>query len=256
MHTPRPLAVNAVMHQHFSAACTYGKPAEVEPWGEDSGCHPADWTNWTCDLPPLPPMMQTCDGQTLAALRVLAAHPKCVAIGECGLDFNRNFSPQDVQEIWFEKQVWRCRHGHFSCHPQSYHIRQCSAVGYACTGGLSEGASPSAFHGKESVEQSAALLVVAQTRCLSFLLPLQCCLQDCLDALASMLPLLDLNCHVARSTAGMHRSGSARSSGATFMHIVMLHRMVLGAEPYLSPACILPKTMLGYLCMMPASSPQ
>lgn len=25
--------------------------------------------------------------------------------GECGLDFNRNFSPPDVQERWFEAQV-------------------------------------------------------------------------------------------------------------------------------------------------------
>jgi TatD DNase family protein len=25
--------------------------------------------------------------------------------GECGLDFNRNFSPQDVQREWFERQV-------------------------------------------------------------------------------------------------------------------------------------------------------
>ncbi|KAG1661864.1 hypothetical protein FOA52_011631 [Chlamydomonas sp. UWO 241] len=46
-----------------------------------------------------------CDADTLSALTRLAAHPKCVAIGECGLDFNRNFSPPDVQIEWFEKQV-------------------------------------------------------------------------------------------------------------------------------------------------------
>lgn len=46
-----------------------------------------------------------CDEHTLDALRRLASHPKCVAIGECGLDFNRNFSPQDVQQRWFDAQV-------------------------------------------------------------------------------------------------------------------------------------------------------
>ncbi|PAV60485.1 hypothetical protein WR25_10610 [Diploscapter pachys] len=33
------------------------------------------------------------------------SHPQCVAVGECGLDFNRNFSPQDVQRDVFRKQV-------------------------------------------------------------------------------------------------------------------------------------------------------
>ncbi|GIL72872.1 hypothetical protein Vretifemale_3164 [Volvox reticuliferus] len=46
-----------------------------------------------------------CNDTTLGELRRLAAHPRCVAIGECGLDFNRNFSPPDVQEKWFEAQV-------------------------------------------------------------------------------------------------------------------------------------------------------
>lgn len=42
---------------------------------------------------------------TLDALRTLCNEPDCVAVGECGLDFNRNFSPQDQQRIAFEAQV-------------------------------------------------------------------------------------------------------------------------------------------------------
>ncbi|ETN83685.1 hydrolase, TatD family [Necator americanus] len=45
------------------------------------------------------------NGNTLNTLRVLQSHKQCVAVGECGLDFNRNFSPQDVQKDVFEKQV-------------------------------------------------------------------------------------------------------------------------------------------------------
>lgn len=48
---------------------------------------------------------KTCDDRTLESLRALAATPQVVAIGECGLDFNRNFSPQPVQLAWFEAQV-------------------------------------------------------------------------------------------------------------------------------------------------------
>lgn len=38
-------------------------------------------------------------------LRNLASHKGVVAIGECGLDFNRNFSPQDVQIDVFKQQI-------------------------------------------------------------------------------------------------------------------------------------------------------
>lgn len=38
-------------------------------------------------------------------LRELAQQEGCVAIGECGLDFNRNFSPQPVQRDVFEEQL-------------------------------------------------------------------------------------------------------------------------------------------------------
>ena len=45
-----------------------------------------------------------CDEDTLASLRSLALNPVVVAIGECGLDFNRDFSPRPVQLEWFESQ--------------------------------------------------------------------------------------------------------------------------------------------------------
>jgi len=42
---------------------------------------------------------------TLERLRELAEHPGVVAIGECGLDFNRDFSPRPAQEQWFARQL-------------------------------------------------------------------------------------------------------------------------------------------------------
>ncbi|XP_076044405.1 3'-5' ssDNA/RNA exonuclease TatD isoform X2 [Oratosquilla oratoria] len=56
-----------------------------------AGVHPHEAKSW--------------DETTEEALRELAANPEMVAIGECGLDFNRNFSPPDVQIEAFEKQV-------------------------------------------------------------------------------------------------------------------------------------------------------
>ena len=46
-----------------------------------------------------------CDEHTIAELRKLALHPRSVAIGECGLDFNRNYSPHPAQEKWFIAQL-------------------------------------------------------------------------------------------------------------------------------------------------------
>ena len=46
-----------------------------------------------------------CDASTIPSLRELAKKPGCVAIGECGLDFNRNYSPHPDQEKWFVAQL-------------------------------------------------------------------------------------------------------------------------------------------------------
>lgn len=42
---------------------------------------------------------------TLHALSDLWAHPRVVAVGECGLDYNRMFSPRDGQRHAFERQI-------------------------------------------------------------------------------------------------------------------------------------------------------
>ena len=46
-----------------------------------------------------------CGPDTIPALRALASHPRVVALGECGLDFHRNYSPHPDQEKWFEAQL-------------------------------------------------------------------------------------------------------------------------------------------------------
>jgi TatD DNase family protein len=46
-----------------------------------------------------------CGPQTIPALRQIAQDPHVVAIGECGLDFNRNYSPHPDQEKWFVAQI-------------------------------------------------------------------------------------------------------------------------------------------------------
>jgi TatD DNase family protein len=48
---------------------------------------------------------RNCTETTISELRQLGTHKEVVAIGECGLDFNRDFSPRPQQEKWFEAQV-------------------------------------------------------------------------------------------------------------------------------------------------------
>jgi len=43
--------------------------------------------------------------QALAEIAEIAEKPGCVAVGECGLDYNRDFSPRDDQRRTFEAQL-------------------------------------------------------------------------------------------------------------------------------------------------------
>ena len=56
-----------------------------------AGVHPHDARHW--------------DATTLPRLRELALTPEVVALGEMGLDFNRDFSPRPEQERVFEAQL-------------------------------------------------------------------------------------------------------------------------------------------------------
>jgi TatD DNase family protein len=45
------------------------------------------------------------DDPTLEALAALHARPEVLAVGECGLDYNRDFSPRDAQRDAFTRQL-------------------------------------------------------------------------------------------------------------------------------------------------------
>lgn len=56
-----------------------------------AGVHPHEAKSWT--------------ESSLEDLKSLALNSECVAVGECGLDYNRDFSPPHVQREVFEEQA-------------------------------------------------------------------------------------------------------------------------------------------------------
>ncbi len=47
----------------------------------------------------------TAEPADLKTVEELTAHPKCVAVGEIGLDYYRDYSPHEVQDEWFRNQL-------------------------------------------------------------------------------------------------------------------------------------------------------
>ncbi len=53
---------------------------------------------------------QHCDAEAFAEIAKLAAHASVKAVGETGLDFNRDFSPRAIQESVFEQHLELAAH--------------------------------------------------------------------------------------------------------------------------------------------------
>jgi TatD DNase family protein len=69
-------------------ASAYGRPGALYT---TAGVHPHEARN--------------CGSGTIDFLKELVREKGAKAIGECGLDYNRDFSPRDVQRKWFIKQI-------------------------------------------------------------------------------------------------------------------------------------------------------
>ena len=77
----------------YASACSAVKPGTLYT---TAGVHPHEVKN--------------CGNGTIDFLRELVKEksqrwPGVKAIGECGLDYNRDFSPRDIQRRWFIKQI-------------------------------------------------------------------------------------------------------------------------------------------------------
>jgi TatD DNase family protein len=61
--------------------------------------------NLYCTAGVHPHHAKECGPDTISLLKEISLNEKIVAIGECGLDFNRNYSPHPDQEKWFVAQL-------------------------------------------------------------------------------------------------------------------------------------------------------
>jgi TatD DNase family protein len=79
-------------------------PASRAAW-EIAVARHADAPRLSCTAGVHPHNASTWSREAESELRALASRPEVVAIGECGLDFDRDFSPRDAQLRCFEAQL-------------------------------------------------------------------------------------------------------------------------------------------------------
>ncbi|GHV54367.1 preprotein translocase subunit TatD [Spirochaetia bacterium] len=84
-------AESSRLAQEFAAAINTTGALHSGKLFSTAGVHPHNAKDW--------------DAGTEALLRSLALHSEVAAIGECGLDYNRDFSPRDKQRFCFEAQI-------------------------------------------------------------------------------------------------------------------------------------------------------
>lgn len=85
-----PLIITGTSERSSIQAAKYSEKYKGKLY-TTAGVHPHDAKFFTKD--------------TINTLRNLARKDCVVAIGECGLDYNRDFSPRDVQKLVFEEQI-------------------------------------------------------------------------------------------------------------------------------------------------------
>ena len=95
-----PLVVTGTSEQNSLAAALYAKNYNAASPGSlytTAGVHPHEAKN--CGTGTIDFLRELCSDEEAGVKAVIKA------IGECGLDYNRDFSPRDVQRQWFVKQL-------------------------------------------------------------------------------------------------------------------------------------------------------
>ncbi|MEW9797427.1 TatD family hydrolase [Alteromonas sp. CYL-A6] len=101
------LDADAVIAEACSAEVTRLCVITTEPseWDRARALHQAYPEHICYTLGIHPHNAKNATDADFARLRTLLSEPGVVAVGECGLDFNRNFSPPDVQQSVFQQQL-------------------------------------------------------------------------------------------------------------------------------------------------------
>ncbi|GHT59380.1 preprotein translocase subunit TatD [Spirochaetia bacterium] len=84
-------AESSCLAQEYAAAHSPRTAANAGKLFSTAGVHPHNAKDW--------------DAGAENLIRSLAVHSEVAAIGECGLDYNRDFSPRDQQRSCFEAQI-------------------------------------------------------------------------------------------------------------------------------------------------------